>query len=73
MKPEVHAAGALASRRVLVVVMTKQVQPNSYIFTIVADQSVLWADDDDKHIQSPCRRSCCSAISLTQVVICFRI
>ncbi len=58
---------------VVVVIVTKQVQPNGYIFTVVANQSILWANDHENHMQNQCSRSCFSAISLIQVVICFKI
>jgi hypothetical protein len=37
---------------VVVVILTKQVQPNGYIFTVVANQSILWGNDHEKHMQN---------------------
>ncbi len=51
-------------------IMTKHVQPNGYIFTVVANHSILWGTDHGKHMQNQCRRSYFSAINLIQVVIC---
>jgi hypothetical protein len=33
---------------VVVVIMTKQVQPNGYIFIVVTNQSILWGNDHKK-------------------------